>query len=238
MELPWERAWAFPNGNYWELNVVTRFDRILGDLESPVVYDIGANCGYFTLLAARRSRFVYAFEPTLDTWTVLVRNIERNNLGHVHAFRFALTDQPGEVDLYKYSSSGNNSLLIRRVGVGAGITRIGTERVRGIPLDEVIVEKKLEPPSLIKIDVEGSEFLVLEGALKTLRTHAPVVIMEHNEARARAAGYSLGDVVSRLEEFGYSLGALGANVFDHRLNTVDLLRREGGGTIVATPLNA
>jgi FkbM family methyltransferase len=232
MELPAERAWAFPRAVYFERNVIHWFDRVLDQRVAPVVYDIGANCGYFALRAADRARAVYAFEPASETFEILVRNIERNRLGHVVPLRLGLADADIEASLYLYSSSGSNSLYRRTIPDDEPVSLVGEETIRVRPLDTVVAERKLLPPDVVKIDAEGSEPKVLAGAVETLRKHKPVLLVEHNSLLAEDAAYTLDDVVELLEPLGYDLAALSDDQNDLAMHPLEALRATRVGTIV------
>lgn len=236
MEVPADRMWAFPRAEYFERNVVHWFDELLDECDAPVVYDVGANCGYFSLRAAGRARAVYAFEPASETFETLARNVERNRLGHVVPLRAGLSDRRGHGDLHLYSSSGDNSLYERTI-VNRRVGLVGSERVSLSRLDDVVREEGLLAPDLIKIDAEGSEPKVLSGAIETLRRHHPTILMEHNAPLAADAGYTLDQIVALLAPLGYRLTALTDDQHDIRLHPVRVLSETRSGTIVARPRN-
>src|SRR5947208_7537370 len=77
LEVPADMAWCFEGGSYYERNVATWFERIAAALDGRAVYDVGANCGYYSLLAAQAGATVYAFEPVATTFEALRRNLEQ-----------------------------------------------------------------------------------------------------------------------------------------------------------------
>jgi len=230
LEVPLERAWAFPRGRYWEHDVVVAFDRLLGRQSDPVVYDVGANIGYFTVRAAARGAAVCAFEPVASTHAVLARNVARNGFDRVRAFRLALSDRAGDAVMHLFSSSGSSTIVAPRTVPEARLLPMGIEVVAEQTLDTVVAETGVAPPTLIKIDVEGCELRVLRGAQDVLAEHGPVLLLEHTGAVAEQAGYDLDDIRRELEQHAYSVSALRP---DGGLAPISTLTADG--TIVALP---
>jgi FkbM family methyltransferase len=230
LEVPLERAWAFPHGRYWERDVVTAFDRLLDRQPDPVVYDVGANIGYFTVRAAATGAAVCAFEPVASTHAVLARNVARNRFEGVRAFRLALSDGAGEAVMHLFSSSGSSTIVAPRTLPEARLLPMGVETVEEQTLDTLVAETGIAPPTLVKIDVEGCELRVLRGARAVLGEHRPAVVLEHSAAVAEQAGYDLDDVCRELERHAYSVAALRA---DGGLAPISALDTDG--TIVACP---
>jgi len=146
-----------------------------------VVYDVGANWGYYPLLLGAERRFrgvIHAFEISPRTATDLRHVIAAAGLGErVTVHGFGLSDHAGEVRL----SREKHSYLARIVGEGyqGAVDRVGVRRLDGLGLP---------PPDLIKIDVEGHELAVLRGAAGILERDQPLVVMEswHEPARTEA----------------------------------------------------
>ncbi|HEX7155022.1 MAG TPA: FkbM family methyltransferase [Thermoanaerobaculia bacterium] len=152
-----------------------------------VVYDIGANVGFFTLLAARLAGdggHVYAFEPLPRNLTFLRRHLTLNRLTNVTVLPLAVAAAPG---VARFQEGSNPSM--------GGLAPEGTLEVETSSLDAL----DLRPPRFMKIDVEGAESEVLAGALRTLRTHRPVIHLsthgwqqhEHCLAVLRGEGYRI-----------------------------------------------
>jgi FkbM family methyltransferase len=155
----------------------------LDGVEAPVVYDVGANVGFFAtqlaqMLADQGAR-IHAFEPVPATFRNLVESVERLRLqDRVHPVAAAVLDEARPV---RMSYSPRNSLFAQVTPHGLN-PRVGSSlvEVEGTTLDAFAAATGTVP-ALIKIDVEGSELAVLRGAEKLLsQSHPPAVLFEHN----------------------------------------------------------
>jgi FkbM family methyltransferase len=136
--------------------------------EGDVVYDIGANAGFFTLLAARivgRRGAVYAFEPLPRNLGYLRRHVAANHAA-VHVLPIALSSSSG---VARFATAG--SAAMGRLA-DAGDLEVRTETV-----DELVSSGRIPPPRFMKIDVEGAEHAVLTGAAATLARDRPVILL-------------------------------------------------------------
>jgi FkbM family methyltransferase len=176
--------------------------------EGQVLFDIGANVGYYTLLASRavgdRGRVV-AFEPFIRNVAFLARHVAMNHLSNVILMPYALSCVAG---LTEFKPGRNNALGCL---AGVGSERDAADRDQRSPsvavpsttLDDFVAHHGLVPDA-VKIDVEGAELLVLQGARQTLRRRGPKIFLStHTEALRR-------DCVALLVGEGYDLTPIGA----------------------------
>lgn len=153
-------------GSYeWEKQV------LLGNLirKNSVFYDIGANVGFYALLGSVLTGLgghVYAFEPLPRNVSYLRRHVDMNRLANVKVFDFALSNFNGETGFFEGNSPSE-----------AHISAKATLKVKTLTLDHAISVYQLKPPDVIKIDVEGAEADVLQGAAITLRNFSPVIVL-------------------------------------------------------------
>ncbi len=134
-----------------------------------VFYDIGANVGFYTLLAALRtgeSGHVHGFEPVERNLNYLRRHLTLNKVNNVTIHEMAVARKTGELQFV----SGANPAEGR-------LAPIGNFSVQAIALDSFIAEQGLRQPDILKIDVEGAEFDVLCGAKQTLTQNSPVIFL-------------------------------------------------------------
>jgi FkbM family methyltransferase len=145
--------------------------------ERSVVVDLGANIGYFTLLAAKLvgpQGKVFSFEPEPKNFSYLKKNIELNNYSQVEAFQEAVSDRREKTRLYICSYDTGHHTIKRYNGIEAYSKGRNTEE-RSIEIETVTLDSFLKGKSdcvdVIKMDVEGAEMLVLAGMDKTLRAN-------------------------------------------------------------------
>jgi FkbM family methyltransferase len=142
--------------------------------QSDAFIDVGANIGFYSCLARSLGKQVVAVEPLLRNLNHLYANLIENNWNDVEVFPMGLNDRPGIAVLYGASSTGA-SLISNWAGASKRFRRVISLSTLDILLGERFAGKKL----FIKIDVEGVEYQVLMGAIKTLKiTPRPTWIIE------------------------------------------------------------
>ena len=142
--------------------------------------DVGANIGFFSVLAARlmRQGRVLAVEPSGSAFARLQRNIDLNRVSdRVTLFHGALSDHAGEADLHQIDGKEEYASLapIRHAAVADEPAQTQPTKIE--TLDNLGEDLDLSP-ALVKIDVEGAEMSVLHGAGRTIAKHRPVILCE------------------------------------------------------------
>ena len=181
-----------------EIPVQEALRRLLG--EGDVFYDVGANVGFFTLIAARLvgpSGHVYAFEPVGESAAAVRANASLNGFGNVTVLESAVAAASGRERLVVVDDLSWSRLERSRQHPLA----TDTVEVKVVALDELVERGDLRPPALVKIDVEGAELSVIEGMRRTLERHRPAVVCELHDtgAEVAAAFAELGYEVTNLE---------------------------------------
>lgn len=178
------------------------YERTL-EYEQPVVLDIGANNGVFSLIAAINPKMrVYAFEPTPSTYEILKRNMFLNNLDdRVRTFQLALADKKGTAIL-KYPKGGGADGLAC-IGNPLRFREWVEFEVPVSTVDDFVREQGIDRVDLIKIDTEGCDLLVLKGAQELIRKFHPGILCEYHEINATQFGYHPGEIVKLLTSWGY-----------------------------------
>jgi FkbM family methyltransferase len=159
--------------------------------------DVGANAGYYTLIAARlvgSAGHVYSFEPIKGIVERLRHNIELNGFRNVTIEEGALARCPGRASIYRSAVAENDGLA----SLLPGPARMpDPEQVVLTTLDEVSGRLPGRLVHLIKIDVEGTEGEVLAGGRETLaRDSGPLLLFE---------SFSVGAIAEELAHFGYDV---------------------------------
>ena len=162
--------------------------------ENDIVMDIGASIGYYTILAAKRARKVYAFEPLPFAYKRLIENININHYNNVEAIQLGISDK-----------SSIKTLHVPKVGItGSTYSKMVTSNrvidvdIKTIPLDSLEVQ-----PNLIKIDVEGAEVDVLKGMTNILNK-GTTIICEVHKPLIEALGYKTIDIDTIMYKHGYN----------------------------------
>ncbi|MCI5058336.1 MAG: FkbM family methyltransferase [Flavobacteriales bacterium] len=140
--------------------------------KNPVVYDIGAHHGYFSLLcSAFDQSTVYAFEPLPSNFDVLQKNLKANHI-EGQLLNIAISDKPGSVEFSLSPNSFANTYKSESSMIRNGHETI---KVQTDSIDNLVFQGQLKPPTYLKVDVEGAELDLLKGAHKTLTVHDPII---------------------------------------------------------------
>ena len=143
-------------------------------IPGDVFYDIGACAGSYTMVAGREvgpEGQVVAFEPNLNNVVHLFGNLSLNNyMDRVQVVTSALHDKEGFFKFYYSSSSPGTSgaQLGTPVTEGLHYTPCAMELKHAITVDRLLQLGVIRPPNVVKLDVDGNEFLVLKGMAETL----------------------------------------------------------------------
>lgn len=141
----------------------------LGGFDGSSFVDVGAHCGFWTLMLSEVFDRCVALEPAQYQFRLLETNIARNDLKNVVAHQCAVSDvdTTGVLNIMGLSG-GNNSLDPQ------SDAPMRTEQVRLVRLDSL----RLPRVGLIKVDVEGHECQVLRGGLRTIAKDRPAIVVE------------------------------------------------------------
>jgi FkbM family methyltransferase len=163
------------------------------------VIDVGANLGFVTTMLASLvgpTGRVLSFEPSDATYTKLLKTIAVNEMTQVVAYNNGLGATRETVDLIAVSrSSGNNTLV-----PASKLTTTQHETVNIVPLDDVEAMQD-NIVSLLKIDTEGYEFHVLQGATQMITRDKPVIYTELGGGDSYA--HTTSSAISLLKQLGY-----------------------------------
>jgi FkbM family methyltransferase len=187
-------------GHYHERYEADLVRRLLND--DDVFWDVGANVGYFTLVAAtalaHRGQIV-AFEPGKNAYQRLTENVSLNPYRNIQTFPVAVSDREGEAVLHVAGDIADSSASL----YPAGQTQARHEVCRTVSLDHFRRVQGGRPPDLIKLDVEGAELAVLQGARDLIAATPPLLLVEMEEKNLRAAGASREAIRQFLSPYGY-----------------------------------
>jgi len=178
--------------------------RVLLHRHPGAFLDVGANVGLHSLVALSAGARVTSFEPVPRLAARLRRNLERNHAtGRVRVVPSAVGDRIGTAPMFlaTRADDGSHSLV-----PGVAASRVEEILVPLTTLDDHLPSCESGPPSVIKIDVEGFEARVLDGAKRILGGHRPPhVLIETGDRLASEIGESASTVLARLVGAGYRL---------------------------------
>ncbi len=131
--------------------------------------DVGANVGYFSLLASKlvgEEGSVVAIEPCPVAFSFLQENVKLNSLQNVSALQVAASDHEGELQLYWGDMDTAKATVVSSMAGERGFA--SSSRVHALPLSRILSEREIRGARVIKIDVEGHEAEVLLGMVPIL----------------------------------------------------------------------
>lgn len=204
------KLWVDPASNFGkrvlrEGNYEADLTSAVGKLLEPgqTFVDVGANEGWFSMLAAKlvgSSGRVLACEPQERLWPVIAKNIFLNGFANVQLLPFAVAEQPGEamINLYPSLNTGSSNISNTK-------RRWETQqRIKLLPLTDIVASLRGGDVDLIKVDVEGFEHKVLLSAGDHLGSSIKKLVVELHPAQLEALGSDEAQVVALLESRGYA----------------------------------
>lgn len=171
------------------------------DVKGKTIIDIGANFGFHTLEFSDLvgdSGNVFAFEPQKLVYYQLCGNTLINGRSNITNYNLALSDEVTQLKMENLQYQSEEKINIGNAHLNAYIDN-GFNWVDVKPLDSF----EFENLEVIKIDVQGFEPKVLDGAIKTIKKHKPVIFIEIEEPQLAIYGFKKEDVFSRLDALGY-----------------------------------
>ncbi|MBC8321726.1 MAG: FkbM family methyltransferase [Bacteroidetes bacterium] len=172
----------------WKGVFAFEYSRIFYDLirEMSVFIDIGANIGFYSLLAVKASENikVYAIEPATGPFIFLQKNIELNKENaRVNSYKIALSDTISSIDFYEHKNPKYRYLNYNLGGISSEVNTTQSNnliktKVDSTTLDYFAKNNLKEAVDLIKIDTEGTESRILENACEILEKIRPIIICE------------------------------------------------------------
>ncbi len=194
-------TWA--DGVVWDQPLIEKFYSLLEKKNGFfVALDVGAQTGSFTLLSKYfpNSRW-YAFEPIKEAAEELNANLKLNDIQTVSVHSVCVSNRSGweTLKLPKDTHWGLATL-------GSKLVRFkecDERKVRSVTLDNFVKKHRVKQVDFIKIDTEGWELYVLQGAKALIKKHRPVILMEFNEENMQQTQVNKEDIHQFLKEMGY-----------------------------------
>jgi FkbM family methyltransferase len=155
---------------FWLGSYEPEMQRLFVKVVKPggVFYDIGANVGFYSLLASQLvgTGKVFAFEPSPENIRYMRRHLDINRCDNVEILDLAICDREG----YAYFAEDRTGSMGRLEGRGELQVRTST-------LDALLRAQNIPPPDYLKMDIEGAEFQALRGARHCFQQYKPVLFL-------------------------------------------------------------
>jgi FkbM family methyltransferase len=167
--------------DYWLGNYELNLQNVLGSLVSPgmVVYDIGANVGYVSVMFGRitgAEGSVFCFEALPENQNRLNDNLELNKeLTNFVSVPIAVADKSGKVSFMVHNSDDMGKI---KGSSGREETYQDAIEIDAISIDDFVFDQKNTPPNLIKLDIEGGEIFAIPGMMRVIHKYQPTLIVE------------------------------------------------------------
>ena len=206
---------------FWWSYVVPYFDATrgffdywghdLGDLRflwknltpGMVFLDVGAHHGIYSIVAAKKlgaNSSIVAFEPSSREHRRLRLHLVLNRLSSVRTERLALGSAVSTRTFFQVTRGDTTRGGLQPPASADRVSEISVETVR---LDDYISQIPLGRVDLVKLDVEGGEREVLQGASLVLTKYRPIFICEVLDAATQAWGYKAREIILMLQSFGF-----------------------------------
>ncbi len=182
-------------GTYQFNKLVAALDVVPADRRAVAV-DIGAHVGLWSRVLAHHFDQVVAFEPVEAFADCFALNVADVRNVALHKVALGHEDAPGGVGFVVEAGNSGNSRFAGHGGAGAPTTVVSMRTLDSYRLPRL---------DFLKIDVEGFERQVVEGAQNTIRMHKPVIVVEQKPDHAERYGYGQTAAVKLLESWGFSI---------------------------------
>lgn len=211
------------SGNIYEPDVFPAFCHLI--TKDDVLLDIGANVGYYSILAAKAGALVYAFEPAPAIYQRLRRNIELNQLATVKTFCVGLGEKT-DSEIFYYDQMCSSASSRADLDYFSDGTAVRIE-CPFVTLDEICAREGIDRIDLIKCDVEGGELFVFRGGIQTLKKYRPYVLCEMLRKWSAKFHYHPDEIIQLFSSLGYVCAALPKSgtgegyLLEHMLETTE-----------------
>ncbi|MEO6538192.1 MAG: FkbM family methyltransferase [Ferruginibacter sp.] len=170
--------------------------------KNAVVMDIGANIGTFSLPLAQYCTYgnVHSFEPHEQSFERLKNNIDQNIFTNISIYNVACSSHEGTAPLYETNEHNSG---MNRLSKSPDKDDISFATVQLITLDSFVCKNNISVIDAIKIDAEGHEYDILQGAYESLKKFSPLLLIELDDRLLRQQGYSAEKLIKLLQSHGY-----------------------------------
>lgn len=194
--------WLLDHGNVSTVEAQLTLDR-LNNIENPVILDIGANIGTYCSWIAkfRPDALIYAFEPQRLIFQMLCGNMSLNNYFNVYIYNMGISNVNGTIEVQELDNTVINNYGGYRLKQDIIPDKSRFSNIVDLTTVDYFVEKhKLSKVDFLKIDVEGMDIEVLEGARNTISKYRPSMLIEYDNCIDNLKD----EIMKELEPYNYS----------------------------------
>lgn len=169
-----------------------------------VFFDVGAYHGLYTIIARKimhGSGTVVAFEPSPREFSRLHLHLRLNGIAGVRVEQFAVGAQRGNLTLFTVLEGHRTMNSLVRPPLDNPVSAVGVE---SIALDEYVELNGVERIDVMKVDTEGAELQVFEGAKRLLSEYRPIMICEILDWVTKGWGYAAKEIAQHVQSHGYA----------------------------------
>ncbi len=196
---------AFSNFESWDEGHNKGFKKLIDiSKNKKVVFDIGAHIGLCTLPISHIVSNVFSFEASPTNIKYLNKHLEINNITNVNVIpNLVGKDNLNNVDFYNVDG-GSGIPSIANLKVKKKKIIFTNIKVDQISLDDFVYKKSIIP-DVLKIDVEGAEFNVLDGATRILKQYRPKIIISLHPEHLRLLNRNILEIYDYCKSYSYQL---------------------------------
>jgi FkbM family methyltransferase len=217
--LYWARTWSMPDGRQLITSDLNG-EMIENAPHDGIMLDIGANIGRYSIPMSTKSKKVFAFEPEPNNFTDLVEQVQftEDRRTKIFPINKALWNKNEDITLYVRGRRGEHSVKLDPNFTSTAVT------IQAITLDSFCFDENMfnvNDLTGIKVDVEGAEIQVIQGAVGVLKeTRAPLAIETHT-------GIDCPFLFALLSNCGYKVMAPHGQFVDHMVENMQYLCKKG-----------
>ncbi|SFV67609.1 hypothetical protein MNB_SUP05-5-836 [hydrothermal vent metagenome] len=196
---------AFSNYENWGGKHNKGFTKLIELAEEKnIVFDIGAHIGLCALPLSKKINTVYAFECSNINRNYLEQHIKANHIENINVIPFLVGDiSKDKVNFFDVKGGSGVPSIANLSEINNNVDAINTSH-KQISLDDFCAQNNIIP-DVIKIDVEGAEFLVLEGAKKLILKNKPDIVISLHPKHLKNLGRDVSEIFDYCDTLSYQL---------------------------------
>lgn len=165
-------------------------------MKDDLIIDIGAHIGLFALLASKKCKTgkIFCFEPVMENYKVLLKNLHDNHISNVHPFNIAVSNHEQKIKIYLSSDQAGHSIYAESISF---------LEVQSTTLKKIMDENKIEKCNFLKIDCEGAEYGIIESTPDQYLHRIDKIIIEYHFASSKSE--SLIKLLKKLESNSFKV---------------------------------